>query len=189
MKAQNLNNSSKKTRKTIKRIFAEMLSEKKELGKVSVSELCARAEISRGTFYAHYDDIYAVLNEIENDFIEKLNIYVGESGDNSIDDYPLYLLQKIARFIEADAESSGIFIVDPDFDKFGEKIKNVIKTRIKSAYEISDETENFEFDALLECVSSGFISLCKKSFKGEIKASIDDISKETSRILSNCINH
>lgn len=70
MKAQNLNNSSKKTRKTIKRIFAEMLSEKKELGKVSVSELCARAEISRGTFYAHYDDIYGVAEDYENELIE-----------------------------------------------------------------------------------------------------------------------
>lgn len=70
MKAQNLNNSSKKTRKTIKRVFAEMLSEKKELGKVSVSELCARAEISRGTFYAHYDDIYGVAEDYENELIE-----------------------------------------------------------------------------------------------------------------------
>lgn len=70
MKAQNLNNSSKKTRKIIKRIFAEMLSEKKELGKVSVSELCARAEISRGTFYAHYDDIYGVAEDYENELIE-----------------------------------------------------------------------------------------------------------------------
>ena len=67
MKAQNLNNSS---RKTIKRVFAEMLSEKKELGKVSVSELCARAEISRGTFYAHYDDIYGVAEDYENELIE-----------------------------------------------------------------------------------------------------------------------
>ncbi len=180
--------SAIRSRNMIKKAFFELLSQKNAT-EITVVDVVNAADISRNTFYAHYDDIYAVLNEIENDFIEKLNIYVGESCDNSIDEYPLYLLQKIARFIEADAESSGIFIVDPDFDKFGEKIKNVIKTRIKSAYEISDETENFEFDAILECVSSGFISLCKKSFKGEITASIHDISKETSRILSNCINH
>ena len=47
-----------------------MLSEKKELGKVSVSELCARAEISRGTFYAHYDDIYGVAEDYENELID-----------------------------------------------------------------------------------------------------------------------
>ena len=70
MKVQNANNSSRKTKKLIKKIFAEMLSEKRELGKISVSELCARAEISRGTFYSHYEDIYAVAEDYENEIID-----------------------------------------------------------------------------------------------------------------------
>lgn len=70
MKAKNLNNSSKKTRKLIKKVFAEMLSEKRELDKVSVSELCKRADISRGAFYSHYDDIYGVAEEYENELVE-----------------------------------------------------------------------------------------------------------------------
>lgn len=70
MKAKELNNSSRKTRRTIKKVFAEMLSEKRELGKISVSELCQRAEISRGTFYSHYDDIYGVAEEYENELID-----------------------------------------------------------------------------------------------------------------------
>lgn len=70
MKVKNLNNSSKKTRKLIKKIFAEMLSEKKELGKISVSDLCKKAEISRGTFYSHYDDIYCVAEDYEEELID-----------------------------------------------------------------------------------------------------------------------
>lgn len=70
MKAQNLNNSSRKTRKLIRKVFAEMLCEKKELGKISVSELCKRADISRGSFYSHYDDIYGVAEDYENEMID-----------------------------------------------------------------------------------------------------------------------
>lgn len=70
MKAQNLNKSSRKTRALIKKIFAEMLSEKKEVGKISVSELCTRADISRGSFYSHYDDIYGVAEDYENEMID-----------------------------------------------------------------------------------------------------------------------
>lgn len=69
MKAKNRNNSSAKTKRLIKKVFAEMLSEKKNLSCISVSELCARAELSRGTFYAHYDDIYGVAEEYENELI------------------------------------------------------------------------------------------------------------------------
>ena len=71
MKAQNMNRSSIKTRKLIRKTFAEMLSEKKEISKISVSELAERADINRGTFYSHYDDIYAVAEDYENDLIER----------------------------------------------------------------------------------------------------------------------
>lgn len=94
MKARNLNNSSKKTKKLIKKIFAEMLSEKKELGKISVTELCERADISRGSFYSHYDDIYGVAEDYENEIIDAFfnNARLLELDDistfiNSIFDY------------------------------------------------------------------------------------------------------
>ena len=58
MKVQYQNSSSKKMRKLIKKVFAELLDEKKDINKITVAELANRTEISRGTFYTHYDDIY-----------------------------------------------------------------------------------------------------------------------------------
>lgn len=71
MKVKNLNRSSAKTKRLIKNVFAEMLSEYKEISKISVSELCERADISRGTFYAHYDDTYSVAEDYENELIDR----------------------------------------------------------------------------------------------------------------------
>lgn len=70
MKVKNLNNSSKKTKNLIKDTFAVMLAEKKELSKINVSELVKRANINRSTFYAHYDDIYGVAEEYENELVD-----------------------------------------------------------------------------------------------------------------------
>lgn len=71
MKVLNRNNSSIKTRRLIKNTFIQMLSEKKEISKINVSELVARAEISRATFYAHFDDIYSVVEEFETELINE----------------------------------------------------------------------------------------------------------------------
>lgn len=71
MKVRNLNKSSVKTRRLIKNTFIQMLSEKREVSKISVSELVARADISRATFYAHFDDIYGVVEEFETELIDK----------------------------------------------------------------------------------------------------------------------
>lgn len=70
MKVQNLNNSSVKTRKLIRDTFIQMLSEKREINKITVSALTERANISRATFYAHFDDIYGVVEEFEEELIK-----------------------------------------------------------------------------------------------------------------------
>lgn len=88
MKAQNLNNSSFKTRKLIRKTFAKMLSEKKEMSKISVSELAKRADINRGTFYSHYDDIYAVAEDYENELLAK---FFDNATLLSADDFPKFL--------------------------------------------------------------------------------------------------
>ena len=71
MKVKNLNRSSIKTKRIIKSVFAEMLSEYKEISRISVSELCERADISRSTFYSHYDDTYSIAQDYENELIDR----------------------------------------------------------------------------------------------------------------------
>ena len=58
-----------RTEKWIRRAFIELISEKKTLNKITVNELAERADITKTTFYYHYDDIYAVAEEFENELI------------------------------------------------------------------------------------------------------------------------
>lgn len=71
MKARDLNRSSENTKKQIKKVFAEMLAEHKQLNKISVSELTSRAGINRSTFYSHYDDVYGVAEDYEFELVNR----------------------------------------------------------------------------------------------------------------------
>ncbi len=70
MKVQCLNSSSIKTRNLIKTTFAELINEKKQLNKITVTELVKRANITRSTFYTHYDNIYEVAEDYQLQTIE-----------------------------------------------------------------------------------------------------------------------
>ena len=59
------------TKKVIKETCIELLSEK-DITKVSVSELCKKADINRATFYRYYLDIFDLLSKIEDEFVEEL---------------------------------------------------------------------------------------------------------------------
>ncbi len=72
MKVQCLNSSSLKTRDLIKKTFATLIHEKKQLEKITVTELVQRAQITRSTFYTHYDNLYQVAQEYQLQTIELL---------------------------------------------------------------------------------------------------------------------
>lgn len=57
-----------KTKRSLKKAMTEML-DREDFEHISITELCGRAEVSRITFYSHYSDKYALLDDIFNDLL------------------------------------------------------------------------------------------------------------------------
>ena len=58
-----------KTERAIKNAFMELRAQK-PLEKIRVKELCDLACINKSTFYAHYQDIYALATAMEDELVE-----------------------------------------------------------------------------------------------------------------------
>lgn len=58
------------TQKMLKASLLRLMEEKPE-SRITVRELCELAQISRATFYSHYCDGYALLEDIENDLLRE----------------------------------------------------------------------------------------------------------------------
>ena len=57
------------TQGVLKQALLSFLQEK-PINKITVKEVCERAELNRATFYAHYSDCFALLESIENELID-----------------------------------------------------------------------------------------------------------------------
>ena len=58
-----------KTKRNLKEALIAML-DKEDFEHISITELCRKAEVSRITFYSHYSDKYALLDDIFNDMLD-----------------------------------------------------------------------------------------------------------------------
>ena len=67
-KIKKMDRRTRYTRMVIKDSLLELLSDK-EYEDISVSELCRAADISRGTFYLHYDNLRVVMDELFDDAV------------------------------------------------------------------------------------------------------------------------
>lgn len=184
MKAQNLNNSSKKTRKLIKKIFAEMLSEKRELGKISVSELCKRADISRGSFYSHYDDIYGVAEDYENEMIDTFfdNARLFESQNI------MHFIDSVFEFIRQNNENYRLLCKSNDFLFAAKKLTAIASGKLlelcHSDSRIKDRTYiELDLQIFLEGLLCEYVKYCR----GYSVITLDDLYEYTKYWVKNFI--
>lgn len=100
-----------------KNALMDLLKEKGSISKVSVRELCDRAELNRSTFYAHYQEPKDLLYEIETELLDATEEHlkkIGQENDIGAHKYILSFLQYIK---ENDKPFRTLLIdaADPDF--------------------------------------------------------------------------
>lgn len=62
---------SLRTKKMIRNALSELIEEK-GFNDISITDIAARADINRGTFYLHYNDKYDLLKKIEDEIIQEI---------------------------------------------------------------------------------------------------------------------
>ena len=162
MKVQNLNSSSKKTKRLIKNVFAEMLSEKRELSKISVSELCARAEISRGAFYSHYDDIYGVAEDYENELIDLFFDNARLLSPSTVEQF----IDTLFDYIRKNDENYKLLCCSNDFLFTAKKLTAIASNKFlelcyESPYLKNRENLELEINVFIEGLFCEYVRYCR----------------------------
>ena len=95
--------SALRSRKLIKQAYVELIKEK-DMDKISVIDVVTRADINRGTFYAHYKSVIDVADQISDEILSALLEFLNEFDNTRLIENPLPFLTNIARFLEKDLE-------------------------------------------------------------------------------------
>ena len=69
------------TKEDIKEALIQLLSEEK-FENISISKLCKRAGINRGTFYLHYEDKYQMIDSFKSEIISQLYIFLEKERES-----------------------------------------------------------------------------------------------------------
>ena len=170
MKVQCLNSSARKTRNLIKKSFAELLNEKRELDRITVTELVKRADITRSTFYTHYDNIYQVAQEYQLQTIELLcNEELILHSKEDILDY----FDNIFSCLKENEELYKLLLNADVAVLFLEKLKNIASKKILEALKSSYDNKYLELD--ISFLMDGITVQILKYFRNEGKYSLDEL--------------
>lgn len=168
MKLKGVNSSSLKTKKRIKEEFANLIYEKQELSRITVSELVKRLDITRGAFYSHYGSIYDVAQEFQNDALNIINVNI-----NSFDDLLAFfdLINEHLKF--NNTLYSAILKCDEPLI-FMDRLTKVTIEKLTSFLKCNNHYKNLDFD--ISVFTHGIVKIYIEYFRNETNYSLDEIN-------------
>lgn len=153
MKVKNKNINAIRTEEKIKNSLIKFISEKKELSEITVTELVKDAELTRSSFYTHYNNIYEVAKDIQNDTIKNyinddivFNSY--EDVCNYIDNTIVLLKSNEDMYRKIASNYESILFFDEIRDTFVKKMYDLlVKSNLDNSNTLIDV--NFFMDGML----------------------------------------
>ena len=184
MKAKNLNNASTKTKKVLKETFAKMLSEKSEITKITVSELCKRADVSRGAFYSHYDDIFCVAEDYENELIDNFFDNVRLLNSHDFEKF----IDTFFEYIRKNDENYKLLCRSNDFLFAAKKLTTIISNKfleicLNDPRFFDKELVDLDINIFIEGLTCEYVKYCR----GYSATDIDDLYAFTKKWVGDFI--
>ena len=164
-----------RSKKMIRTAFAEILSEKHDIDKVTVKEVVERADISKSTFYCHYEDIYAVVDEFGNEIITLLKDTISEySKDHSEEIIPY--LKKINNILKENESLYKMLLSSDIYVKFINQIKGILIDYISKDKRFNHLASDIKMkETQIDLIANGIIYLYVDYFKGQLNVTLDDL--------------
>ena len=169
------------TRSVIKDAFLSLKSTL-TYNDITISKICAEAEISRGTFYLHYDNIREVLDEVLDDALKTIHGPIGlldpDDGAEQCCSKPLCLFLRENRKYQSVFFDDGLYTVV--VDRFAAAAKDVF---VKEMQERASVTKD-ACEALFYFQISGCLAVCKRNAGREdtqwcgVQCAIDKLLRE-----------
>lgn len=133
-----------RSRHLIKQAFAELLNEK-DMSKITVTDVVERANISRGTFYAHYLDVYDLYAAIQSNIVETVDESLEAMGIDNIILDPTQAINFGIDFLEKNKNYYKLFLTSSHGEALIKRIISLCEEKfsheIESLFPNGDATE------------------------------------------------
>lgn len=132
MEKEKIDRRVRYTKMIIKDTFFELLKEK-PVTKITVTEICAAADINRGTFYKYYSDPLDLLKKIEDEIFEEVlettHKYF-QLQEQTIYDFSLHLF----KYLEDNVNVFKILFSENGDSSFIRKVYYVLQDKVISEW-------------------------------------------------------
>lgn len=176
----------RRTKKYLRQALTKLLMEK-DLKDISVLELTELADINRGTFYLHYNDIYDLYNKTESEILEKFNSIIKKHVQKKPKGIPLPVVSDALEFLAQNADIC-LAILKTNDTAFLSKLIEMNKPKDLEQWKqlLGDEKEGL-YDFYYSYITSGCVGLLRSWFMNGMKEPTKKMAELAEHMMMNTI--
>lgn len=169
----------RRTKKLIRQALTTLM-QKKEFQSITVTDIVREADINRGTFYAHYRDVYDLREKIESEMISDFKSMIDGFRPNTVDTSLRPVLVRALDYLEENSDVVTTLMRVSGEEGFGRKLIEIIEEcRLATV-----SGPSLEDSYIGRFVSTGLVGLLEKWVKEEAPLTKDEMIHLMEKILS-----
>lgn len=173
--------SAIRSRHLIVTALTELLREK-PLDKITVTDVVTRADINRGTFYAHYADIPDVINSIVNQYFQRIRQAL-DSQSHIAEEMPGILVRQIQLLLESDMDFVRTVMDSSAAPMLQEQLRDLALSYALAHLPVFPGVSEEDHILNLRFCAGGLSTLYRDWFTGRLALTPDQLTVQAERIL------
>lgn len=173
--------SAIRSRKLINTALADLLQEK-PLDKITVTDIVNRAEINRGTFYAHYANIPDVVNHLVQQTFSSIRQALMEQPQ-PLTDVSHTLLVQVQKILEEDLFFYKKIMHSGAAPILQEQLVNTVLDYMFQNEDAFGFGSHEEYAVTMRFCAGGLSNLYRDWFAGKLTCSLDELTRKAEMLL------
>ena len=173
----------RRTRAQLRQALTALLREK-DLKDITVRELTDRADVNRGTFYSHYQDVYDMVRQVEQEMFEEFNRVLGAHPPSQLRRDLNPILRDVFAFVRDNSDLCMVMIERQTQSDFSARLSRLICEKClgewRDVYPLGGLPD---MDYCLEFVVSGTVGLVQAWLKGGLVQTPEEMAALAGRLI------
>ena len=171
------------TRTALRESLMELMLQK-GINKITIKELCQRADVNRSTFYAHYRDQYDLLRQVEDEILDEINANLAYFDMNNSDG-TFRILENIFRYIQDNSSFCRLLLSERGDVTFQKRVMDLCQGRymeqwLSSPRDIDPETAEYLYLYLV----NGSIGVVQNWLRTEMEKTPSEMAELLLRFIN-----
>lgn len=179
----------RKSKEAIRTALVKLLTHK-NLENITITEIAKEADINRKTFYNNYENIFQVIEEIENDIVNSFNDVLSKINLEENLKQPLDFFETLTNIIQNDFEFYSDLV---QTQKVGEinliaKITETLKERVKANLPKGLFQDKFTMEFSVNYIITGMMEGYKEWLQNPKEISLEKLAQTMNTLIFSGLN-